>query len=309
MPFPHKPVLPDEVRGYLVTPGARRFVDGTVGVGGHAEGVLRSAPAAEYLGIDRDDKALSIARQNLAEFGSRVHLVRGSYGEMAQFALEQGWQDVDGILLDLGMSSLQLDEAARGFSFQKDGPLDMRMDRRSHTTAAVILNEWPEEELARIFREYGEERHAKRLAKAVVHRRKEKPWFRTGEFAELVRRIAGRGQHDKLRVPARSFQALRIAVNSELDELESGMNAALDMLKPGGRLVIISFHSLEDRMVKQRFRYETADCVCPPELPECRCDKTPRVKILTRKPIQATKKEIETNPRAASAKLRAAEKL
>lgn len=309
MSLPHKPVLAEEVKQFLTLTSAKRLVDGTVGVGGHARKLLGVLPDAQLLGIDHDPRALEIAGENLAAFADRIHLVRGSYSEMESWVRELAWPEVDVVLLDLGMSSLQLDDPARGFSFQSDGPLDMRMDRRGGVTAASILNQWSEAEIARIFREYGEERHARKIAKAIVSRRHEKPWMRTGELTELIRKVAGGGHHNRLRAPVRCFQALRIAVNQELDELEKGLDAAFRILATGGRLAVISFHSLEDRMVKQKFKYEAAACVCPPELPECRCDKKVRAKILTRKPITAAAAEIESNPRAASAKLRVAEKI
>ncbi|MFO7820712.1 MAG: 16S rRNA (cytosine(1402)-N(4))-methyltransferase RsmH [Lentisphaeria bacterium] len=309
MTAPHVPVLAEEVGSYLTSEAYQCLVDGTLGCGGHAKALLQAMPQARLLGIDRDDRALKLASGNLAEFGDRVIFKRGGYSAMKNFVDEIGWQSIDAVLLDLGMSSLQLDDPVRGFSFQADGPLDMRMDRRSRTTAAAILNKYDETEIARIFREYGEERHARKLAKAIVHRRVEKPWTRTGELAEFIRSRAGGGYHQRQRAPMRCFQALRIAVNKELEELQTGLDDAFDLLAPGGRLAVISFHSLEDRMVKQKFKYEAAACVCPPGLPECRCGKQVRANILTRKPIEADAGEIEQNRRAASAKLRVAEKL
>jgi 16S rRNA (cytosine1402-N4)-methyltransferase len=284
-------------------------IDGTVGGGGHAEAILKAAADVHLLGIDRDDEALAAAGMRLSDFGPRVSLVRGSYTEMRELARDQGWSEVDRILLDLGVSSHQIDTGNRGFSHRQDGPLDMRMDRRSPVTAASILNRASQEELARIFREYGEERQAARVAHAVVERRQQRPWERTGEFAELVTRIVGHPRHGHLPPATRCFQALRIAVNQELEQLQQGLERAVELLAPGGRLVVISFHSLEDRMVKNFFRQAALTCVCPPDFPECRCDKQATLKVLTRKPEQATAEELEQNRRAAPAKLRAAEKL
>lgn len=307
--FQHQPVLTSQVLAYLAVKPGCRVIDGTLGAGGHAEAILKSAEDVHLLGIDRDDEALAAAKARLQGFGSRVHLVRGSYTEMPVLVEELGWPRADRILLDLGVSSHQIDTANRGFSHRQDGPLDMRMDRRSRVTAAGILNHASQEELTRIFREYGEERYAARVAHAAVERRQQRPWERTGEFAELVSRIVGRPRHGHLPPPTRCFQALRIAVNQELEQLQQGLEQAVELLAPGGRLVVISFHSLEDRMVKNFFRQAALTCVCPLDFPECRCDKQATLKVLTRKPQQATPEELEQNRRAAPAKLRAAEKL
>ncbi len=255
MEFSHQPVLPEEVMEYLVTPGGSRYLDGTLGGGGHARLLLQQVPVAEVLGIDRDDAALKAARECLAEFGERAHVARGTYADMTGLAAELGWKKVDGILLDIGVSSFQIDTPERGFSLRHDGPLDMRMDWRLRVTAASILNTTEEAELARIFWEYGEERKSRQVARAVVNRRKERPWMRTGEFAEMLDKVVGRTRHGPP-APTRCFQALRIVVNGELEQLEKGLRAAVDLLNPGGRLVVISFHSLEDRMVKRFFRDE-----------------------------------------------------
>jgi 16S rRNA (cytosine1402-N4)-methyltransferase len=270
--------------------------------------LLERIPGCEILGIDRDDTALQAASRRLQPYAERVHLYRGPFSALADFAAENGWETVDGVLLDLGVSSPQIDTPARGFSHRFDGPLDMRMDRRLTETAATILNTESEEELADIFFCYGEERHARQVARAVVRRRQEKPWARTAEFAELVEQVVGRAKHGP--PPAtRCFQALRIAVNDELGELDRALEAAVQLLAPGGRLAVISFHSLEDRIVKQFFRHEASSCICPPDLPVCVCGKIPTLRAVTRKPAVASPAERESNPRSAPAKLRVAEKL
>ena len=289
---------------------AGRYVDGTLGFGGHTQAILDSAADVSVLGIDRDGDAVEACRSRLAVYGPRVRCVRGSFGALDRLACEcAGWHEADGVILDLGVSSHQLDSAGRGFSFRADGPLDMRMDRQSRVTAAVILNHRSEDELAGIFRDYGEERRARRLARAVVRRREQRPWERTGELAELVTRVVGRTRRGGLPAPTRCFMALRIAVNDELGELQRGLAAALSLLRPGGRLVTISFHSLEDRMVKRFLLHEASSCVCPAWFPECRCDKQVRVRVLTRRPLRPGDAEVAVNSRASSARLRAAEKV
>lgn len=305
----HIPVLVDEVLGFLVRPDGGRLVDGTVGLGGHAGALLDAMPEAELLGLDRDADALSRAEAHLRPHGDRVQLVRTAFSQLAEAARQVGWDRVDGILLDIGVSSLQIDDAARGFSYRRDGPLDMRMDRRGRTTAAMILNRWSEGDLTHLFRTLGEERRARRVSRAVVERREQRPWERTGEFAALLEDVVGAGRRRGPPPAARCFQALRIAVNRELDELRDGLRAARGMLAPGGRLVVISFHSLEDRIVKRFFRHEAADCVCPPGLPECVCGKVVTLEVLTRKPVRPAADEVEANRRAAPARLRAAQKV
>lgn len=309
MEYSHTPVLFEEAMEFLSVPSGGRFIDGTVGGGGHASGILTSCEDGELLGIDRDRDAVAASRIRLARFGRRVTLVRGRYSRMEQLARAEGWNCVSGILLDLGVSSHQIDDARRGFSFRSDGPLDMRMDRRAPKTASTILNHSSEKKLTEIFRKYGEERHARRVARAVVERRTESPFSRTTEFADLLDSVVGRHRSGGLPAPTRCFQALRIAVNRELEELRSGLEAAIRLLEPEGRLVVISFHSLEDRIVKHFLRAEAATCTCPPDFPECICEKKPSVKIITRKPVRPSPEEIQTNPRASSAKMRAGEKL
>ena len=307
--FRHLPVLPREVLQYLRPETGGKFIDCTLGGGGHSRLILQASEDVELLGLDQDENALKAAAANLAEFGERFKSCRMNFGDLAGLQ-EDGWDQVDGILMDIGVSSHQIDEAERGFSYMNDGPLDMRMDNRSELTAARILNESSVDDLTKIFRDYGEERYARRIAKAVVRERDEvKQWERTGEFADLIKKILGRRKAGSAPAPARCFQALRIAVNRELDVLEEGLQAAFERLKPGGRLVVISFHSLEDRMVKNFFRELSLDCECPPELPICNCSRKAEVKVMTRKAVMATKEEINSNSRASCSRLRAAEKL
>jgi 16S rRNA (cytosine1402-N4)-methyltransferase len=308
MTFQHEPVLVEPVLELLQPRPGGHYLDGTVGGGGHAAALLTAAPDAHLLGLDQDDEALAAAAARLAPFGDRVTLRRARYSTMADVAHQLGWNQVDGILLDIGVSSHQINTPIRGFAHRFDGPLDMRMDRRQSLTASGLLNHTSEEELARIFRDYGEEPRARALAHAVAVRRREAPWERTGELAELAAAVCG-GHQRSLPGATRAFQALRIAVNDELGELERGLRAAHDLLAPGGRLAVISFHSLEDRLVKNFFRDAAAACLCPPGLPECRCGKVVTLHVVTRKPIFARPAELAANPRSAPARLRVAERL
>lgn len=309
MAFAHSAVLPDQVVHWLALKPEGRYVDGTVGGGGHARRILEADETLELLAVDRDGEALAAAEAALAEFAPRVHFFRGCFSDWSAFADELGWGGVDGILLDVGVSSYQLDTPGRGFSFRHDGPLDMRMDRRARVTAATLLNTLSEAELKAIFREYGEEPRAGAVAREVVRQRADKPFSRTREFAEVLERVADKARGRKLPPPTRCFQALRIAVNQELEELQTALAVGIDTLNPGGRLVVVSFHSLEDRIVKNAFRDAAKTCVCPPDFPVCRCGKTATLKVLTRKPVFADPDELAANPRAASARLRAAERL
>lgn len=307
--FKHQSVLLAEVVASLAATNGQRFIDGTLGAAGHAAAILQELPHCHLIGIDRDPFAIQAARKRLAPFAQRAICVRGRFSNMVAIAAEHGWDCVDGVLLDIGVSSPQIDDPQRGFSFRFDGPLDMRMDPDDPVSAATILNEYSEEELADIFYHYGEERMARRVARAVVARRAEQPWERTEDFAELLERIIGRTHQHGLPPATRCFQALRIAVNHELDELRDGLQAALSLLSPGGRLAVISFHSLEDRIVKHFMRHEAATCVCPAGLPICTCDKKAGLTIISKKTITASAAELANNPRAASAKLRVAEKI
>lgn len=305
----HIPVLVEEIVDYLAAARGGRFIDGTVGCGGHATALLSASDKAEILGLDRDEAALSVAHRVVAQFGRRAELRHGSYTDMVAIAAECGWTQVDGILLDVGLSSLQLDRTERGFSFLRDGPLDMRMDLSEAFTAAELLNTSSEADLCFVFQTYGELPRARRLARAIIARREQRPWARTGELAELVQQVVGRIRGRRVSPAALCFQALRIAVNNELENLDIALEAAMDLLRPGGRLAVIAFHSLEDRLVKRTFREEAADCICPPGLPICCCNKQARVRILTRHPVRPKEAECVHNPRATSAKLRVCERL
>jgi len=308
--FHHLSVLPNEVIHYLALKPGGIYLDGTLGGAGHAALILENAPAAMLIGIDRDQEALAVAGERLAVYGDRVRLLHGDFAAVADHLSSLGITGLDGFILDLGVSSHQLDTKERGFSFQQDAMLDMRMDTSSGETAADLVNRLPEQELERILLEYGEERWAKRIASFIANERAEAPITTTFRLVDIIKGAVPKAKWDERIHPAtRTFQALRIAVNSELDSLEQGMRAAIDLLKPGGRGVIISFHSLEDRIVKHIFREYAEGCTCPRQLPVCVCGKQPRVKVLTGRPVTATETETNDNPRARSAKLRAVEKL
>lgn len=311
MEWKHLPVMPREVVEGLGCKSGGIYVDGTVGGGGHAALILEaSASEGRVIGIDRDDDALRAARDFLKGFGDRVTLVKADFRMMKEVLEGLGVRGVDGILLDLGVSSFQLESPERGFSFRFDARLDMRMDRSLKTSAYELVNGLSEEELAGIFREYGEEREARRIARAVVRQREKRPVETTGDLAILVaetipKRFQARGIHPATRV----FQALRIAVNDELGSLKDGLSAGFEALTKGGRFAVISFHSLEDRIVKEAFRAYATGCVCPPRVPVCVCGREPRARLLKRKPITPSEEEVSQNPRSRSAKLRVVEKL
>lgn len=308
--FRHLSVMPDEVLRFLAPHAGGTYLDGTLGGGGHSLLILDSTPGAILIGIDRDRDALAAAGRRLAAHVGRFTLMHGNFGDMAGLLEAAGIAAIDGFVLDLGVSSHQLDTAERGFSFQQDAVLDMRMDRSRGETAADLVNGLSEQELERIIGEYGEERWAKRVAAFIVKARAEAPVSTTFQLVDIIKGAIPRAKwEDRIHPATRTFQGLRIAVNRELESLESGMRAAIERLKPGGRGVVISFHSLEDRIVKQVFREFAAGCVCPRQLPLCVCGQSPRVRILTGKPATASSGEVEQNPRARSAKLRAIEKL
>lgn len=304
----HIPVLYDEVLELLQPEPGGKYIDGTVGAGGHATGIMEaSAPDGRLLAFDRDADALAFARQRLVQFEDRITFVHASYARMGEFAPGYGFEAVDGILLDLGLSSRQLEDGTRGFSFMREGPLDMRFDTSAGQTAADLINNLAAEALADIFWEYGEERHSRRYARAIIDAR---PLQTTTELAELIEAQApGYVRRKRIHPATQVFQALRIAVNRELEALKIGLETALDLLRPGGRVAVISFHSLEDRFVKNFFRDLTRDCICPPRQPICTCDVEPSVTLVTRKVVMPTEAEIEENARSRSARLRVAEKL
>ena len=307
--WPHEPVLLDEVLDALQPASGGRFVDGTVGGGGHAAAILeRTAPEGRLLGLDVDPRALDIARERLAPFGDRAVFVRDNFAVLDDVARAHGFLGADGVLLDLGLSSIQLADEDRGFSFRAEGPLDMRADPDLTVTANEMVNRYDERELARIFAEYGEEPEAARVAAAIARRRVKRP-FETA--ADLGRFVAGvkKARRGGVDPSTRVFQALRIAVNHELENVEKGLAAALGILRPGGRLAVISFHSLEDRVVKQFMTRESRDCICPPHLPTCVCGHRAGLRVISRRPLMAAAAETTRNPRARSARLRVAEKI
>lgn len=304
--YRHLPVLVEEIVQFLAPRPEGIYVDCTVGGGGHARALLE-AGAGVVLGLDRDLRALAAAEEALASFGDRARLVRADFRDLAAVLAAQGMAQVHGILADLGVSSHQIDTAERGFSYIQDGPLDMRMDPQATVTAADLVNRRSEQELTEIFQRYGEEPFARRIARFIVLQRIAGPVTTTGQLVAIIRAAVpttGRGHPAK-----RVFQALRIAVNQELAALESLLEASPSLLLPGGRIAIISYHSLEDRMVKESFRRAAAPCRCPPDLPECRCGARPSLRVLTRRPCVPSGGEQQVNPRSRGAKLRVAERL
>lgn len=310
MEFKHKSVLLHQTIDSLMVKPDGIYVDGTLGKGGHAREVLgRLGEGGRLIGIDQDGDAIAAARENLKAFGSRVTIVRRNYEQLSSILDELGIPLVDGIYLDLGVSSFQLDAKERGFTYREDAPLDMRMDQRQAMTAADIVNTYGEMELYRLIRDYGEEKFAKNIAKHIVRRRQEKPIETTGELTEIIKaaipaKVRAGGGH-----PAKqTFQAIRIELNRELEVLENTIDTAIDRLKPGGRFAVITFHSLEDRMVKTKFRENEHPCICPPDFPVCVCGRTSRGRVITRKPIVPDVREEEENRRSKSAKLRVFER-
>jgi len=301
----HQPVLYKEIIHALRPRNAGRYVDGTVGAGGHAAGLLAaSGPTGSLLGLDVDPMAVDLAQRTLAPFGERACIKRASYTTLPQQAASLGWDAVDGILLDLGASSMQFDTAGRGFSFLQDGPLDMRFDPSQGLSAGDIVNSWSEAELADLIYRYGEEPASRRIARALVAAR---PVQGTHQLAGIIEKVLPRrGAHH----PAtRTFQALRIAVNNELEAVEQTLPMLIDLLRPGGRLAVIAFHSLEDRLVKETFHRESRDCLCPPRQPVCTCGHKAILTEINRRPITPSEDETRENPRARSAKLRVAERI
>ena len=311
MEFKHISVLLEETIKELHIKPDGIYVDGTLGGGGHAYEICRRlSEKGRYIGIDQDADAIAAGSQRLEEFKDRVTIVRDNYVHMPQILRELGIAKADGILLDLGVSSFQLDEKERGFTYREDVPLDMRMDQRQTLTAREIVNEYSEMELLRIIRDYGEEKFAKNIAKHIVHRRKEKAIETTGELTEIIKnaipmKVRAVGGHPS----KRTFQAIRIECNHELDVLRDSLDAMIDLLNPGGRLCVITFHSLEDRIVKRAFKKNENPCTCPPNFPVCVCGKVSKGRQVTRKPIIPGDEELEQNKRAKSSKLRVFERV
>lgn len=310
MEFEHIPVLLNEtIEGLQINPDGI-YVDGTVGGGGHSAEICKRLGSGRLIAVDQDTEALEAAREHLAPWAGKVSFHHANFERLPQVLDEEGVERVDGILLDIGVSSHQLDEGERGFSYHADAPLDMRMNQDNPTTAADIVNGYSAEELTRIFYEYGEERWAKRIAEFIVTERAKEPIETTGRLTEVIKMAVPKAVRMQDKHPSRRvFQALRIEVNRELDVLKNVLNAGVERLKPGGRFCIITFHSLEDRIVKNAFRDMARGCICPPEFPVCVCGHKAVIRLVNRKPIEASKQELARNPRARSAKLRIAEKI
>ena len=305
----HIPVLLPQVLEGLRASDGGQFIDCTVNGGGHAAGILsQSTPAGHLLGLDVDPQALARCAARLRGFGERAVLRRDNFARLLPVAEHSGFRRVQGILFDLGMSSLQLASPERGFSWQQDGPLDMRMDPAQELTAATVVNSWSQESLANLIWEFGEERFARRIARRIVERRRDHPLMRVGDLARIVLAAYGR-KRQRIHPATRTFQALRIAVNGELDHLQHALEQARDLLAYGGRLVVIAFHSLEDRIVKAFLQRASGRCVCPGNIPQCVCNPRETLRVLTRKPIRADQAEVSSNPRSRSARLRVAERI
>lgn len=305
----HTPVLLSQVLAGLQASKGGRFIDCTTNGGGHAEAILsHSTPTGRLLGLDVDPQALARCRLRLRVFGNRIDLLQRNFGQLRATAAHAGFGKAHGIVFDLGLSSLQVADPRRGFSWQRAGPLDMRMDPTQRLTAATIVNTWRQEELANLIWEYGEERHARRIARRIVARRRTQPLATVADLAEIARAAYGKGRH-RIHPATRTFQALRIAVNRELEHLQTALEQARDLLLHGGRLVVIAFHSLEDRIVKGFMRRAAGTCICPAGVPDCVCNPRETLRVLTRKPIRPDKAEIARNPRSRSARLRIAERI
>ena len=310
MGAPHRPVLLTETLMFLAPERGGLFVDCTVGLGGHSEAILKASEKSRVIGIDRDPAALDYTRNRLAQFGNRFQAFHANFQDVSHVLKKAGETTAAGILADLGVSSLQFDSAERGFSFRFDAPLDMRMDPTGGPTAAELLAELPEVELARIIFEFGEERLSRRIAGRIVERREQgRPVSTTKELADLVTQAVGKHKGQQIHPATRTFQALRIAVNKELEGLAQFVETSIDLLEPSGQFVVISFHSLEDRIIKQELRRLSGHCQCPPRLPVCSCGTRKEVEVLTKRPVTPGAKELGENPRARSAKLRACRKL
>lgn len=308
--FHHVSVLLEECIQALAIKPDGIYVDGTLGGGGHSSRIAEKLTTGRLIGIDRDPVALQAAGERLAPYGDRVTLVHANFCEMTAVLKNLGIEKVDGILLDLGVSSPQLDDGQRGFSYMVDAPLDMRMNKQDSLSAYTVVNTWPQEELKRILYDYGEERYAPQIAAAICRRRETSAIETTLELVDIIRRaMPAAALREKQHPAKRSFQAIRIAVNDELGSVEKVMEDAIPLLRAGGRMAVITFHSLEDRIVKNGMAAAAKGCTCPPNFPVCVCGKKPQVKIVSRKPVVSGEEELEKNPRARSAKLRVCEKL
>ena len=304
--IPHQPVLYHKVLDALALQSNRTYVDGTIGAGGHAEGILtNSAPKGRLLGLDLDPEALAIANKRLLLFKDRTALQQASYQMAPEILTELGWLPVHGILLDLGVSSMQLDHPERGFSFKAEGPLNMRFNQAIRPNAADIVNTFSEAALSELIWKFGEERYARKIARAIVSSR---PIADTSTLAAVIQKAVPKHSFH-IHPATRTFQAIRIATNKELETLAAALPKLVKTLAPGGRIAVISFHSLEDRIVKQFFRMESQNCICPPEQPICTCNHKASLAVITKKPITAAQEELDANPRARSAKLRIAQRL
>ena len=308
--YGHVPVLLHECLDALALRPDGVYVDGTLGRAGHSLEIAKRLTTGRLIGIDRDETAITAAEERLADYMDRVTLVHSNFDRVGEILDELGLDGADGMLFDLGVSSPQLDEAERGFSYMQDAPLDMRMDRGAPLTARDVINDWSYEELRRILYEYGEERYAPVIARHICRAREQAPIERTGELVDIIKSaMPPQALREKQHPAKRSFQALRIAVNGELDALPPMLEAAVSHLHTGGRLAVISFHSLEDRIIKKSLQDMATGCTCPPNFPVCVCGKKPRIRLVSRKPIVASEAELERNPRSRSAKLRVAEKV
>jgi 16S rRNA (cytosine1402-N4)-methyltransferase len=311
MQYRHVPVMVNEAVDYLNCSPGKTYVDGTLGGGGHAKAILETiGPDGFLLGIDRDPDSIAYIEKSPRLFKPNVKIFYDNFTHLPQILSELHLTHVDGILLDLGLSLNHLERSGRGFSFMRDEPLDMRMNPAQGHTAEAVVNRLPEKDLADLIARYGEEPRAARIAKRIVDSRRQQAIMSSLQLAEIVKRaVPARYRRGRIHPATRTFQALRIAVNQELEALEEFLDDAVNFLKPGGRLCILSFHSLEDRIVKERFKALAKGCICPPRFPQCVCGKTPQVSILTKRPVRPGPSEIRTNPMARSAKLRAAERL
>lgn len=304
----HTPVLAKRTADFVVISPEGTYVDGTLGGGGHSQLILeRLGKTARLIGIDRDPEAITQSSERLRSYGPRFKAVQSTFGELTQILVEMGIPSISGVILDLGVSSHQIDDSRRGFSYLQDGPLEMRMGPDASRSARDVVNDYSEAQLTHIFKRFGEERAAGRIARAICSRREAAPFESTSDLTDVISGIV-KGPHRNKSL-ARIFQAVRIEVNGELKELDSGLEAAIDVLEPSGRLAVLSYHSLEDRTVKSTFREASIGCTCPPDLPVCGCGRKPTLKVLTKRGIKADAAEVASNPRARSATLRVGEKL